>query len=301
MLATIKEVFYMATQITNQATLNFKSGTADRSIASNIASVTLQGPMSISKRTLESAYQLNQILTYTIVFENTAASQLTNVVIEDDLGSYALAGGTIVTPLDYVGPSNQYINNAYVSSTEPTVTAGKITYTFPVVNAGAKLLIQYKVRTNEYAKGIVGTSTIQNTVTTTANGIASSVTATHSILLDSYADVTIEKTMSPNPVTDGDTLTYTFVMKNYGTAAATNVSLKDTFVTPPSNLTVTLDGATVPVTNYDYTESTGEFLFPGAASGYSFSIDAATITQDPTTGIVTVTPKERTLVITGTI
>ena len=41
--------------------------------------------------------------------------------------------------------------------------------------------------------------------------------------------------MSPNPIADGDTITYTFTIHNYGNTPATDVVLTDRFDPEPSS------------------------------------------------------------------
>lgn len=289
----------MATQITNQATLSFTSGLDSLEVSSNIASVTMQGPLEIYKRALESGYRIKDDLTYTLIVKNTSATTLTNVVIEDDLGTFALGTVTNVTPLTYVGPANQYLNDVFVGVITPTVSASGdlITFTIPSLAANTSLLLQYRVETNDYAQTVVGTSVIDNIASVTAAGVTTPVTASFLLPVASYADLSIKKTMEPNPVVDGSTLTYTFRIENYGTIPATDVQLRDAFTTLPDITTVLVDN--VATTDYDYTN--GLFVYPAATSATSYTIPAATFTQDAITGIVTVTPGVSEVVIQGTI
>ena len=72
----------MAT-INNQATLTFSSGGSTVEVASNTASVTLQGPLTISKRSLETSYQLDNTIVYTVEVKNTSTASLQNVTVKD--------------------------------------------------------------------------------------------------------------------------------------------------------------------------------------------------------------------------
>ena len=113
--------------------------------------------------------------------------------------------------------------------------------------------------------------------------------------------LSIVKSISPIPVVENGTVTYTFVISNSSTAPATvdeNVVLTDTFNPILSNLNATFNGVTwVEGTNYTYNQTTGLFT----SSNGAITVPAATVVQDPTTGAYTVTPGTSTLVISGTI
>ena len=86
-------------------------------------------------------------------------------------------------------------------------------------------------------------------------------------------------------------------MGNTAAAATDNATIIDTFTPALSNITVTYNGDTMPVTTfYTYNETTGLFqTVPG-----QITVPAATFTQS-TTGEYTVTPGIATVTVTGTI
>jgi uncharacterized repeat protein (TIGR01451 family) len=296
----------MAT-INNQATLSYVSGGSTLEVSSNTASITLQGPLTIAKRSLESSYQLNNTVVYTVEFKNTSSAALNNVTVKDDLGTYEVTNQSTtikVTPLTYVGPAQRFENGTFVGNVTATVDASKqfVTFTIGTIAAGASEILQYKVETNDYAKGAVG-STIKNTASVTATGVNSPVTDDYILTVGNYADVTIEKSMSPDPIMDGSTISYTFVLKNYGNTEATDVTLKDTFAPAPT-IDPTKDHTYVDGVQkdeQDYNPATGKYEFPGVASTYQLTVPAATISQDLTTGFVSVVPGVRTVRVDATI
>ena len=288
----------MAT-ISNQATLNYKSGTFDRSAASNTATVTLQGPLEIRKQALESAYQLGDTITYNVFVKNTSPTILNNVTVTDSLGTFAHSASVNVTPLTYVPPSRIFVDQDSPREVTGTVDASNSSVVFGLgaINPGSTVLLQYKARVNEYAQAVVGTSSIENIAIATADGVNESVKATFSLPVASYASLEIEKTMFPDPVVDGSPLTYTFVLKNYGTIAATDVVLRDSFSPAPNITTVTADDSAT--TDYSYT--TGVFRYPALNSAATYSVPAATFSVNATTGAVTVAPGTSKVTVVGTI
>ena len=96
-------------------------------------------------------------------------------------------------------------------------------------------------------------------------------------------------------------LTYTFVIQNTGSLAAQasdNVVISDTFDPILNPITVTFDNVTWTVgTNYSYDTTTGVF---NTIAG-QITVPAATYTQNPATGIWTLTPGVSVLKVTGTV
>lgn len=290
----------MAGIITNKAIVNFKAGADSQSVESNTATTSLQGPIEIVKKSLETSYHAGENLTYTVIVKNTGTSALTNLMITDDLGTYTLAPGTDVTPLTYVGPASEYVNHVYIGQLVPTINADNIVFTITNLAGGSTLLLNYKVLVNEYALPAPG-STIKNTVHATADGQASVISADHTIPAATYTDLRITKSMEPDPVLDGATLTYRFLLENYGNQDATEVSLVDTFNPLPTTVAATMDG--IPTTDFDFTGTpeANEFHFPKSTVTSTTTVPAARFSQDPATGVITVTPGSHVLVVTGII
>ena len=102
-------------------------------------------------------------------------------------------------------------------------------------------------------------------------------------------------------VAENGSVTYTFVINNTGSAAATEtdaVTVTDTFDPILSGLTVSYDGTSRAVgTDYTYDQSTGAFsTSPGV-----ITVPAATFTQDPATGAWTSEPGSVVITVTGTV
>ena len=139
------------------------------------------------------------------------------------------------------------------------------------------------------------------TVTVTGAGLAAPVTDDLTIPAAAEAFLTVEKALSPALVADGDRLTYTFTIRNFGNTPVTTAGdavITDTFDPILTDLVVTFNGATwAEGTDYTYNDATGLFTtLPNR-----LTVPAATYTQDPTTGAWTVVPGVSTLTVVGTV
>ena len=161
------------------------------------------------------------------------------------------------------------------------------------------MTIVYEAETNAFAP-LLAESEITNTVTV-SGGLITPVTAKETVIAESGPKLTITKSVSPVPVTENGTLTYTFLIQNTGNTAAlaaTGAVVTDTFDPVLSNLAVSYNGtAWSDPANYSYNATTGTF----ATQEGQITVPAATFTQDATTGEWTVTPGAGTLTVTGTI
>lgn len=287
----------MAQIITNQASLNYQYNGQTGSAVSNIATATLTEALSVEKVSLEDVYRFGEELTYSVSFANDSGSALTGVTVTDNLGSYTV-GGAAVTPLSYVGPAILFVNGVFSGNITPALEANSVVFTIPTLASGARAQILYKAAVNSFAPLAEG-STITNTVSVLGAGVTTPVTDSDTVTVDNYADVTITKTMTPSSVVDGEALTYTFVINNYGNTEATNIVLTDAFDPAPENITVSVNGAAIDDSDYSYVG--GVLTLPVATSSFTLSLPAATVSQDAATGAVTVTPSSLTVTVTGVI
>ena len=285
----------MAT-FTNQATLSFSGGTVN----SNIATGNLIETLSLTKTPVLATYEPNDNVTYVINLINSGGAALTNLTLSDNLGLYQTTAGTNVYPLTYTAGSIKYYING-VLQTAPTVTAGPpLTITGITIPANSNAAIVYSADVNEFAP-LAAASAISNEVTVTGAGITSPVTADASVTAASAPTLNIIKTVDPVNVTQNSRVTYTFRIQNTGNTpviATDNAVIRDVFNPILSDIAVTFNSAAwTATTNYTYNTATG--LFETVAG--QITVPAATYTQDPATGIVTVTPGESVLTVTGTI
>lgn len=281
-------------RFTNQAQLRYGNSVAN----SNIAVGEILEVLSATKTAVRNTYGQNDTITYIISIVNSGTTAFTGITLTDNLGAYAF-NTTTVTPLTYVdGTVNYYVNG--VVQNAPAVTAGPpLVITGISIPAGGNATIIYEAEVNQFAP-LATDSTITNNAVISGGGVTP-ITVTETVTSENEPILIITKSVSPVPVTENGTLTYTFLIQNIGNTPATaetNVVVTDTFDPILSNLTATFNGtAWTAGTNYTYDETTGAF----ASVAGQITVPAATYAQDPTTGAWIVNPGVSTLVITGTV
>lgn len=281
-------------QFTNQAQLRYGNSVTN----SNIAVGEILEVLSVTKTAVRSTYNQNDAITYLISIVNSGTTPVTALTLSDDLGAYTFGTGTL-TPLTYLADTAKYYVNG-ILQTAPAVTAGPpLTISGLNVPAGGNLLIVYDAAMNQFAP-LSADSTIENTVTVNGTGITA-ITAQETITAAATPLLTITKSISPVPVTENGTLTYTFLIQNDGNtaaAAADSLVVTDTFNPILSNLAVTFNNTALTLNDdYTYNETTGEF----ATVAGRITVPAASYMQDPNTGEWLITPGTSTLKITGTV
>lgn len=280
-------------QFTNQARLSYN----DTVVNSNIAVGEIRDLLSASKDALADTYRAGDRVTYVISIVNTGSTAQSGVTVTDNLGAYTFGTATLY-PLTYTENSVRVYAGG-VQQAAPAVTAGPpLVISNLTVPAASSLLLIYEAVVNGTAP-LGAEDSIVNTATVSGAGLVTPITVSETVNAAVGPDLTITKSIEPVPVNASGTVTYTFVIRNYGNAPATaadNAAVTDTFDPALSNLAVTFDGAawTAPA-NYTYTGN----VFTTNPGG--ITVPAATYTQDAATGVWSVTPGTATLRVTGTI
>ena len=277
-------------RFTNQAQIRYGDAVSN----SNIAVGEILEVLSVTKTAVRNTYGQNDSVTYIVSIVNAGTVPFTGITVT----AYTFGGNTLV-PLTYIAGTAKYYVNGVVQAT-PAVTAGP-----PLVVAGltipanGNITLIYEAAVNRYAPLSVESSVV-NTVTVSGNGITA-VQAEETIQAESAPVLMITKSVSPVPVTENGTLTYTFLIQNIGNVAAeeaTGVIVTDQFDPILSNLAVSFNGtAFSSPAGYTYNEATGAF---STVAG-QVTVPAASFVQDAETGVWSISPGVSTLVITGTI
>lgn len=276
-------------QFTNQAQLTYGNVVAN----SNVVVGEVVPSLSVTKTAIRETYNQGSDITYIINIVNSGATPISGLEINDNLGAYTFGTSTLV-PLDYIDGTIRYFINGVLQPTPTIDVTNGLTVSGLNIPAGGTALLVYEATANSFAPIGEG-GEITNTVTVT--GDCENVTATETVVALTSPQITITKSVSPVPISCGDTVTYTFLLQNYGATpllATDNAVVSDIFDPILTNVTASLNGVAI---TFTYDEATGSFATaPGA-----ITVPAATITQDPTTGAWTVTPGVSTVVVTGTI
>lgn len=282
-------------QFTNQAQLSYNNAV----INSNVAIGEVLEVLSADKTAVTTTYTPGGDVTYVISAVNSGATPVSGVTVTDNLGAYTF-GETTLYPLTYKeGSVRLYING--VLQAAPTVEVGPpLVVSGITLPANSNMVLIYEASVTAFAP-LGEADSIINTATVTGVGISAPITVTETVTPVAEAMLDITKSINPVPVAENGVVTYTFVIRNSGNApadAAANVTLTDTFLPVLSDLTVLLDGVELSEgTGYTYAITEGEFAtVPGV-----ITVPAATYTQDPATGVWSITPGVTTLTVSGTI
>lgn len=278
----------MAT-FTNRATLSYNGLSVD----SNIVTGTINETLSVTKTAFSPVYSRGDSIVYIINIINSGVSAFNNLTVTDDLG------GGVVAPLDFTLGTIQYYVNGVQQPNPIAVDTNPLTITGIDVPAGSNVTLIYSSEVNDFAPLTVG-STIVNTVNVTGEGILTPLTATETITVSDGPELTITKALSPTTVIENGTITYTFVIQNYGNTSAVvtdNVVVTDNFDPVLRNISVTYEGTLwSEPENYTYNAVTGQFQ----TNEGQITVPAATYATNPD-GSIEIIPGSVTLTVTGTV
>ena len=282
-------------QFTNQAQLSYNNATVN----SNVAVGEILEVLSANKIAVTNTYTPGGDVTYVISAVNSGAAPLSGLTVTDNLGAYPFSETTLY-PLSYKdGSVRLYING--VLQAAPSVTAGPpLVFSNITIPANSNMVLVYEANVTSFAP-LGEADSVINTATITGGGLSTPLTVNETVTPVAEPMLSITKSINPVPVTENGVVTYTFQIRNNGNApadTAANVTLTDTFLPVLSGLTVLLDGvALTEGTGYTYAITEGDFAtVPGV-----ITVPAATYTQDPVSGVWSVTPGVTTLTVSGTI
>jgi len=175
------------------------------------ATFNLEADISITKTDGVTSAVPGSSVTYTITVTNSGPSADPSVTVADTFPSSLTCNYTSTVTGGATG--NTASGSGNISDTLNMPSGSTVTYTANCnIDSGA-------------------TGTLSNTATATASVTDPDTTnnsATDSDTLTPEADISVTKTDSPDPVTTGNTLTYTVTVTNNGPSDATDVTLTDT-------------------------------------------------------------------------
>lgn len=284
----------MSVQMTNQASVTFESNRETATVRSNLAAIEIRSVLTVRKRALESAYRSNSELTYVLSLFNNSASALTDLIVADDLGAYTIAGPVTVLPLSYIGSPLLYINGLPTEQLTVQERESGVVFRIPRIPALGNALLLFKARVNEFALLSTGAA-LTNDAAVTAAELTSPVYVSCTIPTDDFAEIRLAKQLLPDPATEGEPVSMTFAVQNYGNLAANNVRLTDRIWPALFDLTVTVDGAV----STDFEQTNGVFVCPAAGSSAVFSVPPAVFSQNAATGAVRILPGMLVITVSG--
>ncbi|HEY2544771.1 MAG TPA: hypothetical protein VGI46_01775, partial [Candidatus Acidoferrum sp.] len=207
------------TVITN--VVNASSGTNDPNLSNNSATVqttvglSTTADLSITNTNAPNPVIAGNNITYAVVVTNNGAATASTVAFSEAIPA----------------------NTTYVSATPSpatgwtcSVVSGTLTCSNATLASGASTTFAVVLTVNSStASGTVITDTANVSSTTTdPNPNNNSATATDVVATAGQADLSVTSAASPNPVTDGNNITYAQVVTNNGPAASGTATFTDT-------------------------------------------------------------------------
>lgn len=280
---------------TNQATLTYTGGT----VVSNIVTGELLDILAVSAAALPASYGgPGDVITFIVGITNSSAAPVTDLTLLDNLGEYTF-GDLTLYPLTYIPDSLLFFSSGRQQTPPPAAVGSAVSFGPFAVGANGSVVLIYQARVNEYAPLSAGGAVTSRFSLT--GGSAGPVAATETVNFVPLPVLGICKSLSPASVSENGTLTYTFIIRNFGGAAAgtdENAVISDTFSPVLSDLEVSFNGSawTAP-DNYSYDAASGIFT---TAPG-QITVPAAAYAQDPATGAWSGEPGQSVLTVTGTV
>ena len=283
----------MAT-FTNRATLSYGGRTVD----SNTVTGTFLQTLSIIKTALSGTYAAGDTVTYVVTLSNAGATPLNGLTLTDNLGAFDFNGTTLYPLAPVAGAILYYVDGVLQPALTPVQTQPLVLQGI-TVPAGGNAIIVYETEVTDVAALDVDAG-ITNTATVSGGGLLEPLSDSATVTTADAPLLTITKALSPVAVPENGTLTYTFVIQNFGNTAAVatdDVVVTDNFDPILENLTVTLDGTVLAEgTGYTYDAATGAF----SSAPSVITVPAATFVRNDD-GTIAVTPGEAVLTVSGTI
>ena len=211
-------------QITNQASVS--STTGDPAPGNNSATaettVSPAADLSLTKSDSPDPVLAGELLTYTLGIHNAGPSSAPAVALTDTL------------------PAGVTFDSAVPTQGSCTESSGTVTCALGTLADEADASVEIKVRPQQD-----GTITNEASVSSDAqDGTSSNNSASTQTTVTAAADLSLTKTDAPDPVLEGEQITYTLTVHNSGPQSATGVALTDTLPAGVTFDSVTSDQGT---------------------------------------------------------
>ena len=282
----------MATQINNVASATYGYGRdSQASAVSNVATTNLIEDYAIfaSKTALKLEFRPGENITYQIYVRNDGIMPLYNVTITDNLGG-------VNNPLSFVSGSASLNVEGTNTPIIPT-SVNPLTFVLPnELEAGGGATITFIMRVS------AGIDSSVDSITNTANVSANEGSATGDVIvvdpaptatitLEDFASLSINKLVSANEISPGETFSYTISLENSGNLDANGVVVTDVLpegfvissITSVSNGVIT----TYESDEYSVDAATNTLTLP-VGTGPEIIVPAATSTEAGLT-VITIT------------
>ena len=219
-----------------------------RALMGQIATETIINTATVSSSTPDPDISNNR------VSENTPVTDIADLSITKDITSSPVIAGT---PLTYMisiknnGPSNARgvtfsdIVQQELSDMKYSIDAGinwndwNNKYTFGTLANNATVTMLLRGTVNQYYTGMLINTAVASSETPDPD--SSNNTATIETTVQGSADISVQKTANPSPVTAGELLTYTLTISNAGPSCAKNVIVTDTITAELLNVEYSID------------------------------------------------------------
>ncbi len=196
------------TAIVTSSTPDPNPGNNTSTVDVEVIPVVGEADISVVKTASPNPVMPGGVLTYTLIVSNAGPNAAENVVLNDNVSS------------SIIGPE---------FSTNGGVTFNPWTGSFNIgtLPAGSSRTILIRGTVSPTATGCINNTAIVTSTTPDPNLLNNVSSICIEIAPQAEADVSVEKTASPNPVAPGGVLTYTIIVSNAGPSNAENVVLTD--------------------------------------------------------------------------
>lgn len=289
----------MSQSATGSAFLTYDYGTKSGVATSNIADITSEECVKVNKSSLMSSYFLKDNIVYNVSVINNSKIPISKIKIQENLGTYKLDDSPkYVTPLDFSGSFQYYVNGIKDTLSNPKIYSDKIIFNVESIPACSNISIFYTTVVNKNAS-LSLESHIKNTSTVTFGLSEKIIEASTDIPVKDNADIKIIKQIKSTSIIPDSALAYELLIYNYGNTKATNVKIKDTSLPITSGIKISVNSEQLSPIDYSY--SSGSLKIPSYGSDYQISVPAATFIQDKISGKFDIKPGITKILVEGNI